>query len=95
MIHPVAKRINNCYAAMAALPTNVLHELLDSPDMQHVSHDLTRCVILMELLYRLDSSHPEMPGLVWTLVFGDLIVIPEGLMSPSEAHPELRHWTQH
>jgi hypothetical protein len=92
---PVTKRINNCYAGIAALPWDALQELVDSPDMQHVIHDLTRCVILMELLYRLDSSHPEMPGLVWTLVFGDVVAVPEGLMSPSEAHPELRRWTRH
>lgn len=92
MIHPVVRRINNCYAAIAALPWDALQELMSSPEMQHVTHDLTRCVILMELLYRLDSSHPEMPGPVWTLVFGDVVAIPEGLMSPSEAHPELRCW---
>lgn len=92
MTHPVVKRINKCYAAVATLPTDALHELIDSPDMQHFFHDLTRCVVPMELLYRMDSSHPEMPALVWTIVFGNWVVVPEGLMSPSEAHPELRCW---
>lgn len=95
MIDPVVKRINTCYAAMAALPTDALHELMASPDMQLVSHDLSRCMILMELLFRLDGSHPEVPDLVWTLVFGDAVVMPAGLKSISEAHPWAQRWNRH
>jgi hypothetical protein len=95
MTHPVTKLVNASYMSVATMSSNALHELLASAEVQHGTNYLTRCVLLMELLYRITGPHPEVPALVWTLVFSDIANPPEGLMSPSEAHPHLRGPAQH
>jgi hypothetical protein len=95
MAHPVSKRVNVIYQSVADWPTVRLHELLGSDGIQHVSHDLTRCVFLMELMFRTFGENPDVPRLVWQLVFGDVLPSPEGLMCPSQAHPHRRRRTEH
>ena len=95
MTHPVSKLINVSYQPVSTWPTARLHELLGSEGIQHVSHDLTRCVFLMELMFRAYGEHPAVPALVWQLVFGEVVSPPEGLMPPSQARRNLRSWTEH